>query len=119
MDSYWDFSLNNYNYSYVREAVDQYGYSTFAYDRLGIGMSTHFTDPINEGQIWLEVAALRNLTLGIRDGSLGIAGVEKIVHVGHSFGSSQTAALVAADPTISDGIVSNLLNLCRVNKHFF
>jgi len=103
--SYWDFPYANYNYSYVREAVDQYGYSTFSYDRLGIGMSSHFTDPVNEGQLWLEVAALRNLTLGIRDGSLGIEGVEKIVHVGHSFGSSQTYALTAADPTISDGIV--------------
>lgn len=68
-------------------------------------MSTHFTDPINEGQIWLEVAALRNLTLGIRDGSLGITGIEKIVHVGHSFGSAETYALTAADPSISDGIV--------------
>lgn len=32
-------------------------------------------------------------------------GVEKIVHVGHSFGSSQTYALTAAEPSISDGIV--------------
>lgn len=105
--SYWDFSYNNYNYSYVRDAVDQHGYSTFSWDRLGIGMSSHFTDPINEGQLWLEVAALRYLTLGLRNKEIhGIsAQFEKIVHVGHSFGSSQTYALTAADPTISDGIV--------------
>ncbi|KAK5078699.1 hypothetical protein LTR64_002887 [Lithohypha guttulata] len=105
--SYWDFSYNNYNYSYVREAVDHYGYSTFAFDRLGIGMSTHFTDPINEGQIWIEVAALRYLTQGLRASSIpGVsAKFQKIVHVGHSFGSSQTYALTAADPSISDGLV--------------
>lgn len=70
-------------------------------------MSTHFTDPINEGQIWIEVAALRYLTQGLRASSIpGIsAKFQKIVHVGHSFGSSQTYALTAADPSISDGIV--------------
>lgn len=103
--SYWDFSHNNYNYSYVRLVVDRGGYSTLSYDRLGVGQSTLFTDPINEGQIWLEAAALRNITLSIRGGRLGIKGVSSIVHVGHSFGSSITYALTAADPTISDGIV--------------
>lgn len=105
--SYWDFSYANYNYSYVREAVDQYGYSTFSWDRLGIGMSTRFQDPVNEGQLWLEVAALRALTLGLRN--CGIQGISakfhKIVHVGHSFGSSETYALTSAEPSISDGIV--------------
>ena len=105
--SYWDFSYNSYNYSYVRDAVDQHGYSTFAWDRLGIGMSTHFQDPINEGQLWIEVAALKCLTEGLRNQQIGgtSAQFQKIVHVGHSFGSSQTYALTAADPTISDGIV--------------
>lgn len=104
--SYWDFSYNNYNYSYVREAVDQYGYSTLAIDRLGVGQSTKFQDPINEGQLWLEVAALRSITLALRSGNLeGCGQYQKIVHVGHSFGSSQTYALTAADPSISDGII--------------
>lgn len=105
--SYWDFSYNNYNYSYVRTAVDQYGYDTLAIDRLGIGQSTLFTDPVNEGQLWLEVAALQLITQDARNGQ--IAGIqcnsEKIVHVGHSFGSSLTYSLTAMDPSLSDGIV--------------
>lgn len=108
-NSYWNFPYNNYNYSYVNEAVDQYGYSTLAIDRLGIGQSTHFTDPVNQGQLWLEVAALREVTQLARNASLpggvGSAGFQKIVHVGHSFGSSETYALTAQDPTISDGII--------------
>lgn len=70
-------------------------------------MSTHFTDPVNEGQIWIEIAALRFLTLGLRNQQIsGIsAKFDKIVHVGHSFGSAQTFGLTTADPTISDGIV--------------
>ncbi|KAK5946173.1 hypothetical protein PMZ80_000313 [Knufia obscura] len=105
--SYWDFSYNNYNYSYVRDAVDQHGYSTFTWDRLGIGMSSLFQDPINEGQLWIETAALRYLTEGLRNQQIqGMsAQFQKIVHVGHSFGSSQSYALTAMDPTISDGIV--------------
>lgn len=104
--SYWDFSYANYNYSYVREAVDQYSYSIFAWDRLGIGMSSH-GEPVNEIQIWLEVAALQYLTIGLRSGT--ISGIStaygKVVHVGHSFGSSLTYALTSMYPDLSDGIV--------------
>ncbi|KAK5096024.1 hypothetical protein LTR70_009224 [Exophiala xenobiotica] len=105
--SYWDFSYNNYNYSYVREAVDQHGYSTFAWDRLGIGMSTRFQDPINEGQLWIETAAVQSLTESFRNQQIsGVsAQFQNIVHVGHSFGSSITYALTAANPGVSDGIV--------------
>ena len=77
-----------------------------AIDRLGIGQSTRFKDPINEGQLWLEVAALKSITQSLRSGQLeGCGKYQKIVHVGHSFGSSQTYALTAADPSISDAII--------------
>lgn len=106
ISSYWNFPYANYNYSYVHQAVDQYGYSTFAIDRLGIAQSTHFTDPVNEGQIWIEVAAIRSLTQSIRNGQVsGVPTPKKIVHVGHSFGSASTYTLVAATPDVSDGIV--------------
>lgn len=70
-------------------------------------MSTLFTDPVNEGQLWLEVAALKALTEGLRYQKIeGCSGeFDKIVHVGHSFGSSQTYTLTAMYPDISDGIV--------------
>ncbi|ETS84808.1 hypothetical protein PFICI_02833 [Pestalotiopsis fici W106-1] len=103
--SYWDFPTNNYNYSYVNQALNR-GYSTFAYDRLGIGESSH-GDPINEIQSYLEIAALRTLTTMLRESAVpGItANFSKIAHVGHSYGSVETYGLVALDPTISDGIV--------------
>ncbi|EMC96311.1 hypothetical protein BAUCODRAFT_470284 [Baudoinia panamericana UAMH 10762] len=104
--TYWDVSYNNFNYSYVAEAVDTYGYSTFSWDRLGVGMSQH-GEPVNEIQALLEVDALRALTQMLRNGSIECTGgrrFNKIVHVGHSFGSDHTYALTAMYPNISDGI---------------
>ena len=87
-DSYWDYPYNEYNYSYVGEAVDQYGYTTLSWDRLGAGMSDH-GDPISFSQAPLQVAALAALTNLLRTGS--IPGIEskptKVVNVGHSFGT--------------------------------
>ncbi|GKT65216.1 Ctr copper transporter family protein [Colletotrichum tofieldiae] len=103
---YWDFPANGYNYSYVAPVVDDYGYSTFSWDRVGIAGSTH-GDPINEIQGWLEVAALKALTDKLRAGTIPEVGTtfDKIVHVGHSLGTIHTFALTAAYPNISDGIV--------------
>ncbi|KAK6206893.1 hypothetical protein QIS74_13381 [Colletotrichum tabaci] len=104
--SYWDFPANGYNYSYVAPVVDDHGYSTFSWDRVGIAESTH-GDPINEIQGWLEVAALKALTDKLRAGTIPEVGstFDKIVHVGHSLGSIHTYALTAAYPNISDGII--------------
>ena len=80
---YWDLSYNNFNYSYVDVATDTYGYSTLAYDRLGIGNSSH-GEPLNEIQAFLEVAALAELTLMLRNGTFpGVKQTfDKITHVG-------------------------------------
>lgn len=103
--SYWNLPYNSGNYSYSAVATDKYGYATFSWDRLGIANSSH-GDPVQEIQALLEVDGLRALTQGLRDGC--IDGVEdhfeKIVHVGHSFGSTHTYALTAMYPNISDGI---------------
>ncbi|OLN87222.1 hypothetical protein CCHL11_03603 [Colletotrichum chlorophyti] len=105
--TYWDFPANDYNYSYVAPAVDNYGYSTFTWDRLGIAESSR-GDPVNEIQGWLELAALKALTDKLRAGAVaGLDGLkfDKIVHVGHSFGSVHSYALTALYPDISDGVV--------------
>jgi pimeloyl-ACP methyl ester carboxylesterase len=98
--------FNNYNYSYVNVATDQYKYSTLSFDRLGIGNSS-YGEPLNEIQIFLEIAATAQLTQMLRNGTF--PGVNhtfsKVVHVGHSFGSAQTYALVSMYPNITDGIV--------------
>jgi len=85
--SYWDLPFNGYNYSYTAIAADKYGYATFSWDRLGIGMSSH-DDPVQKIQAWLEVDGLRALTEGLRQGSIqGVPKFDKVLHVGHSFGS--------------------------------
>lgn len=84
--SYWDLPFNNYNYSYVNEAVDEYGFSTFTWDRLGIGMSSH-GNPLTEIQALLEVDALYQLTTMLEAGTIsGVpGGFDIITHGGHSF----------------------------------
>ena len=99
-------SFNNYNYSYVNVATDQYKYYTLSLDRLGIGNSSH-GEPLNEIQSFIEIAATVQLTQMLRNGTF--PGVNrtfsKVVHVGHSFGSAQTYALASMYPNITDGIV--------------
>lgn len=102
--SYWNSPYNSGNYSYSAVATDKYGYATFSWDRLGIGMSDH-GDPVQEIQALLEVDALRALTQAVRSGAVEcVPAFEKVVHVGHSFGSTHTYALTAMYPDISDGI---------------
>ena len=87
-------------------ATDQCKYSSLSFDRLGIGNSSH-GEPLNEIQIFLEIAATAQLTQMLRNGTF--PGVNhtfsKVVHVGHSFGSAQTYALASMYPNITDGIV--------------
>lgn len=81
--SYWDFPYNNFNYSYVDVATDQYKYCTLAIDRLGIGKSTH-GEVLNEIQAPLEVAALAEITRMLRNGSIPQIprAFRRVTHVG-------------------------------------
>ncbi|KAI7972344.1 hypothetical protein EIK77_009785 [Talaromyces pinophilus] len=91
---------------YVSRAVDEYGYSTLTWDRLGVGESSK-GDPLAEIQIFLEIEALYELTRTVRKGKGGniCTSFEKVVHIGHSFGSSITNALANTFPDGTDGIV--------------
>lgn len=104
--TYWDLSINNYNYSYVAKATDEYGYSTFSWDRLGIAESQH-GDAVNEIQSALEISALYNLTSQLRDGTIpGIdCPFDKTMHIGHSFGSIESYSLAVLHPEATDGLV--------------
>ena len=133
MGRYWDNSYNNFQYSYVNVAVDEYKYHTVAIDRLGVGLSSH-GEPLNEIQAPLEVAALAEITRKLRDGTFpGISKpYEKVVHVGyvvnpsfpapcvcavqsemlmsftyasHSFGAAQSYALANLYPSLTNGII--------------
>lgn len=63
-------------------------------------------EPVNEIQAPLEISALYALTTMLREGKMEhCPNVQKVVHVGHSFGSAQTFTLALAYPEVSDGIV--------------
>ncbi|KAK8089539.1 hypothetical protein PG997_004500 [Apiospora hydei] len=122
---YWDFAYHDYKYSYVNHAL-AHGYATLAWDRLGFGNSTRL-DPVHEVQLPLEVEALRELTRLLRAGEVNLhldtdtdtdsettnttktktrtRKFDKIVHVGHSLGSTVVYALAAVDKTSLDGLV--------------
>lgn len=91
----------------MAQATDEYGYSTFAWDRLGIAESQH-GEAVNEIQSSLEIAALYTLTTQLRGGGIpGLNGCtfDKVVHVGHSFGSLQSYSLAVLHPEVTDGLV--------------
>ena len=104
--TYWDLSYSDYNYSYVAVAVDQYGFSTFTWDRLGIAGSSH-GDAVDEIQAPLEVNALEVLTKMLKRGQIdGLpSSFDTVVLGGHSYGSQHTYALTAMQPSIADCIL--------------
>lgn len=104
--SYWDLQYHYPDYSYIKSAVDRYGYNTLSYDRLGIGQSQH-GDPVKEIQAPLQQAVLIALTQKLREGTLqGVSqSFNKVIHVGHSFGSILSYALARDMPDISDALV--------------
>lgn len=81
------------------------------WNQLGTAESSH-GDPVNEIQIFLEIAALAGLTRWVKDGKLrgGKHKDSKLVHVGHSFGSIITHGMSNAAPDLSDGIVLTAFN---------
>ncbi|CAL8576426.1 hypothetical protein XPA_002310 [Xanthoria parietina] len=104
--AYWDLPFNDYNYSYIDVAVDHYGFCTLSIDRLGEGNSSK-ADPLSVLQAPAEMSAIFELTMMLRNGTLPNVprAFNKIVHVGHSFGSALSYLLAVMHPTASDGLV--------------
>ena len=105
---YWDISYNNFNYSYIDTAVDKYGFSTLSIDRFGIGNSS-IADPLDVVQAPAELSAILEVTTMLRQGTLpGLSyapAFDKVVHVGHSFGSVLTFELASMHPNATDGLI--------------
>lgn len=107
--SYWNFGGPESEYNYIKAATEA-GYATLSYDRIGTGRSTK-TDPYTTQQLGVEAYVLATLTVLLREGTLSkfsgatIPVPSKIVHVGHSFGSAITNAVIAALPTMSNGAI--------------
>ena len=126
---YWDAAINPEEYSFVEAALAR-GYSILTYDRLGNGLSDK-PDAYTIVQAPIQLEILRSITNMARSGELlkhtagnaSSAGVtvsaastnasngsvisfDKIIHIGHSFGSILTTALLATYGNLSDAAVS-------------
>lgn len=117
---YWDVEIKPDVYSYVKAAVDR-GYSILTYDRLGTGNSTK-ADAYTMVQASAEIEIVRTLTELVRAGKLVSSAKvigshsndtsilnsyvpDKVVHVGHSYGSFMTSGLLARYGNMSDGAI--------------
>jgi pimeloyl-ACP methyl ester carboxylesterase len=104
--SYWDFPYQPERYSYVRAMRDA-GIATFRLDRLGTGDSNR---PASlEMSLLSHAEVVRQVALALRTGSLGQS-FEKVVLVGHSYGTLVTYAAVGADPNLVDGVIATAVS---------
>lgn len=135
---YWDADINPAEYSFVDAALAR-GYSILTYDRLGTGSSDK-PDAYTIVQAPLQLEILRSITNMARSGELlkhtegtasststtisaastnafksSAVSFDKIIHIGHSFGSVLTSALLATYGNLSDAAV---LTGYILNDHF-
>lgn len=96
---YWDIS----GLSYL-DAAAAAGYVTFSFDRLGTGASDH-PDPIQIVQSALQVEIAHQLIQSLRSGAVGGSAFQRVVGIGHSYGSIQTVGLAAQYPKDLDAII--------------
>jgi len=105
--SYWDFTADGTNtYSYIYSAAAA-GHSTFRYDRLGTGLSEKPTDGYNVVQKSTDIAIAAKFAEMLReDGAIAgspTGGYDKVVMVGHSYGSLTTQGVTVLSPSAVDG----------------
>ncbi|KAL5041832.1 hypothetical protein BDW71DRAFT_217378 [Aspergillus fruticulosus] len=108
---YWDAKLHPDKYSYVDAALNA-GYSILTYDRLGVGRSDK-PDAYEVVQVPVETEILKELSALARSGALSekapsiqAPSFDKVVLVGHSYGSGLTISVLANYPHLVDGAVS-------------
>ena len=116
---YWDPAINPSEYSFVDAALAA-GYSILTYDRLGTGLSEK-PDAYTIVQAPLQLEILRGITNMARNGDLlkhtanntstntlnnSNISFNKIIHIGHSFGSVLTTAFLATYGNLSDAAIA-------------
>jgi len=104
--SYWNFNCpacQEHTYSYVQTMGAQ-GLTTFNYDRIGVGQSSHPLPALIT--IQSDAYVLSQLVTDLKTGGYGGPSFQKVVLVGHSVGSSISIA-EAADPQLArpDGVI--------------
>ncbi|MGQ0716769.1 MAG: alpha/beta hydrolase [Pseudonocardiales bacterium] len=98
---YWDLPYQPERYSYQREMAG-HGYATFAVDRLGTGRSTKPPSPVLVDSV--EAASIHQVVNHLRAGRVSGVRFDRVVLVGHSFGSG-VAILEAATYHDVDGVI--------------
>jgi pimeloyl-ACP methyl ester carboxylesterase len=81
---YWDWPLDRETYSYV-EYCRRTGHATLAIDRVGSGVSSRPPGRLNT--VRSQADALHQIVTAARDGGLAGIAFDRVVLVGHSFGS--------------------------------
>jgi pimeloyl-ACP methyl ester carboxylesterase len=84
---YFDPPYQPERYSYVRRA-NAAGYATLALDRIGVGTSDH--PPAGEVTTDSNISVLHQVVEALRAGRVGGAGFDRVVLVGHSYGTALT-----------------------------
>jgi Predicted hydrolases or acyltransferases (alpha/beta hydrolase superfamily) len=86
---YWDWPLDRETYSYV-EYCRRAGHATLAIDRIGSGASSRPPGRLNS--VYSQADALHQIVTAARDGGLAGTAFDRVVLVGHSFGSTVACA---------------------------
>ena len=106
--SYWDFPYEPDTYSYVRAAAAA-GFTTFNFDRIGVGKSTHPLD--TEVSIPSNAYTIHQAISQLRAGALDGVQYNRVVIVGHSLGSLiswyEAGTYHDVDAVVASGILHN------------
>jgi pimeloyl-ACP methyl ester carboxylesterase len=110
--SYWDFPYQPDTYSYVRAAT-RAGFTTFSFDRIGIGQSTR---PLNTAvSIPSNAFTIHQAISQLRAGSVDGVQYDKVAIVGHSLGSLislyEAATYHDVDGVVASGILHSINTL--------
>jgi alpha-beta hydrolase superfamily lysophospholipase len=104
---YWNFPYGNGYYSYV-DAATAAGYATFDVDRIGDGNSSH--PPSADVTIAAGAVSLHDAVTALRTGALDGHAFAHVIMVGHSLGSFETWAEVAAYHDVDAVIITGALH---------
>lgn len=106
---YWEFPYQPKNYSYVN-ALTKAGYATFNIDRIGIGKSSRPDGDLVT--IKTNSYVLNQINQALRNGEINNIKFERIINVGHSFGSlvviNTASNFGGVDGVILTGFLHNL-----------
>jgi len=99
---YWDLPRRGELYSYVRRAT-QAGFATFNFERIGIGASAR--PPGADVTLTSNAFVLSQVTRALHNGTLAGVPFQRIIGVGHSFGSRTLQRMQALFPVELVGLI--------------